>query len=229
MEIFDLSVLRAVLALTMLGTASFLDLKNREVHDYLWVLFGGVAGILILLEDHMGTFLLRLGYSLIIAPIAVILWRIGFFGGADSLGLIVLSGLAPLLSFSNGIVTPLTVLTNAAILSLTVPIMNIIKNLMAIINHEKIFANFDEPTPKKIVAIFLGHKAKQPTHSFSIEKYNGKKKRFDFSLHHSENTEYCTKPNTWVTPGIPFLLYIAGGFVLQLVVGDVILNFLTGF
>lgn len=229
MEVFDLSILRAVLAMTMLGTASFLDLKNREVHDYLWILFGGIAGILILLEDSMDTFLLRLGYSLIIAPIAVILWRIGFFGGADSLGLIVLAGLAPLLSLSNGIVTPLTVLTNAAILSLTAPMMNTLKNLMAIINHEKIFANFDEPMPKKIVAFFLGHKAKQPAHSFSIEKYNGLNKRFDFSLHHSEKAEYCTKPNTWVTPGIPFLLYIAGGFVLQLFVGDVILNFLTDF
>ncbi len=47
-------------------------------------------------------------------------------------------------------------------------------------------------------------------------------------MHHAENQEFCNTPNTWITPGIPYLLLITGGFVIQLLFGDVILDRLLG-
>jgi len=49
-------------------------------------------------------------------------------------------------------------------------------------------------------------------------------KEFDLAFQHAENQEFCTKPNTWITPGIPYLLLITGGFILQLFYGDILLS-----
>jgi len=43
-------------------------------------------------------------------------------------------------------------------------------------------------------------------------------------MHHAENENFATKPNTWITPGIPYLLLIIAGFVIQLLFGDLIVN-----
>ena len=72
--------------------------------------------------------------------------------------------------------------------------------------------------------MFLGYRSKNPKYSFSLETQVGKKKRLNIALHHSDTAEYCTTPDTWVTPGLPFMIFILGGFVLQLLFGDVILG-----
>ena len=89
---------------------------------------------------------------------------------------------------------------------------------------EDIFHDFDETTSKKIFAMFLGYRSKNPKYSFSLETQVGKKKRLNIALHNSDTAEYCTTPDTWVTPGLPFMIFILGGFVIQLLFGDVILS-----
>ena len=75
--------------------------------------------------------------------------------------------------------------------------------------------------------MFLGYRANKPKFRFSIERIDGSNKKLDFSIHHAEHEDFCKTPNTWVSPGIPFLVYITGGFILQLLFGDIILNSLT--
>jgi len=87
-----------------------------------------------------------------------------------------------------------------------------------------IFHDFDETKSKKIFAMFLGYRSKNPKYSFSLEKQVGKKKRLNIALHNSDTAEYCTTPDTWVTPGLPFMIFILGGFIIQLLFGDVILG-----
>jgi preflagellin peptidase FlaK len=227
--LLDIYNLRILLALIMLGIAATIDIWKREINDFLWVTFGVIAIILIFIEPNLFDTLKNIGISLIIAPIALILWRIGIFGGADALALIVLATLAPQLSLSENIITPFTTLTNAAIIS-TIPIFsNLIRNLSAIANHTDIFEGFEETKLKKISATFLGYRAKKPKYSFSIEKKLGNYKKLDFSLHHAENAEFCNTPDTWVTPGMPYILFITAGFVVQLIFGDVILNLIWSF
>ncbi|HSB57869.1 MAG TPA: A24 family peptidase C-terminal domain-containing protein [Nitrosopumilaceae archaeon] len=221
---FDISSIRILFALVMLSIATTIDVWKREINDVLWIIFGAVAVVLVFFEPNITSSLVTIGMSLIIAPVALLIWRIGIFGGADALGLIVLSALAPQLSFSGTIVTPLTTLTNAAIISITPIFFNLIRNIVAMLRHEDIFDGFKETRLKKITALFLGYRAKNPKYSFSIENLNGNHKMFDFSLHHAENTEFCNEPNTWVTPGIPYILYISAGFLVQLFIGDIIFN-----
>ncbi|WP_296360568.1 A24 family peptidase C-terminal domain-containing protein [Ralstonia sp.] len=102
-----------------------------------------------------------------------------------------------------------------------------LRNISSIIRHENIFDGFNETKYRKILACIYGYKAKQPKYGFSIERKRGKLKKFSFKAHHAENENFSTKPNTWITPGIPYLLLIIAGFVIQLLLGDLIMNGLS--
>lgn len=221
---FEISNIRILSALIMLSIATTIDIWKREINDILWIVFGAISIVLIFFEPSITNSIINIGISLIIAPIALLIWRFGIFGGADALGLIVLAALAPQLSLSGNTVTPFTTLTNAIIISITPIFLNLIRNLIAISRRKNIFEGFEETRLKKIFAVFLGYRDKYPKYSFAIEKIEGNRKKIDFSFHHAENTEFCDKSDTWVTPGIPYILYITVGFVVQLLFGDIIFN-----
>ncbi len=224
----DIFYIRVLFALVMLGSATIIDIRKREISDLMWIVFGAVSVVLLFFEPNILEAAFNVGFALIVAPIVLVLWRFGLFGGADALGLIVLSALAPMATFSDSIISPFSIVVNSALLSVSPMIFNFIRNSILILRKEDIFHDFDETTSKKIFAMFLGYKAKNPKYSFSLETQVGKKKRLNIALHHSDTAEYCTTPNTWVTPGLPFMIFILGGFILQLLFGDVILN-LIGF
>ena len=222
----DILQIRILFALTMLGLATIIDIRSREISDLMWVIFGAVSVVLLFFEPNLLEAAFGVGFSLIVAPLVLILWRFGLFGGADALGLIVLSALAPMATFSDSPVSPFTILVNSALLSVSPMIVNFVRNSILILKKENIFLDFDEPKSKKILAMFLGYRSKNPKYSFSLETRVGKKKRLNIALHHSDTAEYCTTPDTWVTPGLPYMIFIFGGFIIQLLFGDVILGFI---
>lgn len=213
------------LALTMLIVGSIIDIWKREIHDYYWIVFGSIGFLMIFINPNVLPYLLNIGIALIIAPFALLFWRIGLFGGADAFALIALAVIAPMATLSENPVTPLTTLSNIAVLFIIPFIVNIVRNSIAILRHEDIFEGFEESTFKKICAMLIGYKSKNPKFCFSIEKIEKGKKKMNLTLHHAENEEYCTKPNTWITPGIPYILLITGGFIIQLLYGDILLSF----
>lgn len=222
-----IDVARIILSLSMLGYATYSDLKNRAIHDLLWIVFGGISVILIFFTPDMPHLLVNIGISLIIAPVVILIWRLGFFGGADAFGLIVLAALAPEFSTSNGMITPFTTLTNSAILSVIPIFLNISRNIVALARHENIFQGFESENKRnKIFALFIGYRTKNPKFSFSIEKRNGSDKKLDFTLKNADSAEFCMSHDTWVTPGIPYMIYVSSGFVVQLAYGDIIFNLL---
>ena len=211
----------------MLIAASVLDVWKREIHDILWIIFGAIAIILFFVGPLSDQVMTEIVFSLIIAPIAFVLWRMGFFGGADAFSLIVLAALTPQLTLTENFVTPLTTLTNAALLSIVILLVNFIRNLIAILNHTDVFAGFDENKFRKICAMFLGYRSANPKYGFSIEKSDGVHKKLDFAIHHAERAEFCKTKDTWVTPGIPFMIYITAGFIVQIIFGDIVINVIT--
>ncbi|KFM20042.1 Preflagellin peptidase protein [Marine Group I thaumarchaeote SCGC AAA799-P11] len=207
----------------MLAIGGFFDIWKREVHDYVWVIFGSAGAMLLLFEPFQMTALYSTLFALIIAPVAIIIWRMGLFGGADAFALIALAIIAPQITFSENMVTPFTTLSNAAILFIIPLLVNVIRNIISELRGENIFEGFEESTSKKILASVLGYRSKNPKYGFLIEKTEGSVKKIVLSFHHVDNEKFSQKSNTWVTPGIPYLLMIAGGFLIQLVYGDVIL------
>jgi len=221
---FDIFQIRILFAIVMLSSATIIDIRKREISDLMWVIFGAVSVILLLFEQDIIQAAFGVGFSLIVAPIVLILWRFGLFGGADALGLIVLAALAPMATLTDSVVSPFSVVVNSALLSITPMVVNFARNSFRILRKEDIFRDFDETTSKKIFAMFLGYKSKNPKYSFSLETKIGKKKRLNIALHNSDTAEFCSTPNTWVTPGLPFMIFILGGFLLQLIFGDIILG-----
>ncbi|MBS3922235.1 MAG: prepilin peptidase [Nitrosarchaeum sp.] len=209
----------------MLIAGSIIDIWKREIHDYYWMGFGVVGFLLIFINTNVFPYLINIGIALIIAPFVIFIWRIGLFGGADAFALIALAVIAPMATISENPVTPFTTLSNAAVLFIIPFIINITRNSISIIRHENIFEGFEEKKLKKICAMLIGYRAKNPKFCFSIEKTEKGKKKLNLTMHHAENEEYCTTPNTWITPGIPYLLLITGGFIMQILFGDLILSY----
>ena len=90
--------LRPLLVLTMLGYASYRDLRTREVNDAVWLIFGALGLILDSYETLTG---IMDPFSLVLPVVFVIIFSIvsgylGLFGGADLLALVVLGILQPL-------------------------------------------------------------------------------------------------------------------------------------
>ena len=226
---FDINLLRITLAIGMLGYASYTDVTKREISDFVWVIFGAVSVVLLIFEPNLSDALINIGFSLIVAPMVLIIWRIGFFGGADAFAIIVLAALVPQITLTDGMITPFTILTNAVLISIIPLFLNLFRNVIEITRKNDIFEGFNEPTGKKITAMFLGYKAKNPKYGFSIEKKAGKTKKLNLVLHHAEYAEFCSTPNTWITPGVPYMLFILAGFIAQLLFGDVIFNFFSSF
>ena len=225
-SLIELNQLRIILALGMLGYASYTDVVKREISDYVWVVFGVLAAVMLIFEPNLTESLVNIGISLIVAPVAIIIWRIGLFGGADAFAIIVLAALVPQITLSEGTVTPFTILTNAVLISISPLFFNFFRNIIELAKKNNIFEGFNEPASKRIMAMFLGYRAKNPRYGFSIEKKAGKHKKLNLVLHHAEYAEFCNTPNTWITPGVPYLLFITAGFIVQLLYGDVIFSFL---
>ncbi len=222
LELASLDGIRIVLALVMLGIACASDIKKREISDVIWIVFGAIAVCLIPFSGELLDVLLKIGIAMIIAPIAIIVWRFGLFGGADAFALIVLAGLVPNTTLTDGTITPFTILTNAVLFSIIPMLVNVTRNGILLAKKRDIFEGFEETKKRKILAMFIGYRAANPKFGFSIEKKMGKKKRLNLSIQHAEYAEFCDKKDTWITPGVPYMIFIAAGFVVQLIYGDII-------
>ncbi len=223
--LIEFESIRIISAVIMLGIASFYDIWKREIHDVLWIGFGAFSVVLLVFDPNFSESSTSILISLIIAPFAIFLWRTGMFGGADAFALIVLAGLAPMMTLTNGPITPLTTISNGALLFVFPLIANVIRNVISIIRNEDIFEGFNETKFKKSVAMIIGYRAKDPNYGFAIERTEGDQKKLNIVFHNAETTEFCSSKNTWITPGIPYILLITGGFIIQLVYGDILMNF----
>lgn len=218
----SIDFIRVTIALVMLGIATSSDIKKREISDIVWIIFGAAGAIMLIFSVDITEDLFRVGIALIVAPIALIIWRVGLFGGADAFALIALAVIAPGMTVLGGTVTPFTTLTNAVLLSIVPMLVNAVRNTILLASKRNIFDGFEETKARKIFAMFIGYRAANPKFGFSIERMQGKKKKLKLSIQHAESTQFCEKKDTWITPGIPYMIFIAAGFVVQLVFGDIL-------
>jgi archaeal preflagellin peptidase FlaK len=214
----------------MLLFTSYSDMKKREVEDKVWIVFGGGGVVLQVYEIYSHeTGIVALALSLVLATvIGMGLFFFGFYGGADGKALIVLGILVPVFTPRIGLysIAPLIVLTNGVLLSILLPVVILFLNVSRLLRRQRIFDGFQEPWYRKAVACFLGYKqtGKPREFQFSMEKEtnseNPEAKKFQFSM---MQEDFETKGNTWVTPGIPLLVFFTAGYFVMLVYGDVVI------
>jgi preflagellin peptidase FlaK len=243
-----IEILKILFTMPFLLYSCYTDLKARRVSNQLWKFMLVSGSVFVIYEIFTGgiPYLKALFLSGVIVFVTIyILFQLGAFGGGDAKGLIVLSILFPLypiFQFS-GETYPLlgrpliglftfTVLGNALLLTILVPLGMFCYNLL----------HFSPEMLKKPLYMFIGYRTevsslKNKEHLALLEKLEiderGSVKRrlartgLDFDANHKpELEEYVKKgligKDIWVTPGLPFMLSITGGFITAVVFGDLI-------
>lgn len=186
--------------------------------------------------------------GILVSVTIYILFQLGAFGGGDAKGLMVLSVLFPLYPVFNfsGEIFPLlglpiigiftfSVLENALLLTTLVPIGMFCYNLL----------HFSPEMIKKPHYMFIGYRTEISSlkhkkylgllEKFELDETGSLKRRFsraglNFDANEkSELEEYLKKgligKDVWVTPGLPFMISITGGFITAIIFGDLIFYF----
>jgi archaeal preflagellin peptidase FlaK len=226
----DFELVRVAIALAMFGCSCYFDLRNRSVSDLLWIIFAVAAGVVYIFDfpSSWNEGLAIITSMALAAGISYGIYRSGLFGGADMLALITFSAIVPLYNFGPIVslnasssfhpFAPLIVLTNGVIFSVVQVLANLARNA---VHREGLFEGLQhEPTSRKIIAVLIGHRSANPKYAFPIERVVRGKRKFDFGLMPAETAEYETRKDVWVTSATPFLIFLAAGFVMMLIAGD---------
>lgn len=220
-----------IIILLTLIYASYLDLKKREIDDWVWIV-SVVVGFPIMLYEQLIIQGAAYVYLLIVSIVLTIVLAIGFYkaglyGGADAKALITIALLLPL-AFDGVRIhpfLPISTLLNGLIASLSIPLVMLPLNLYKIlIKKENLFEGIDEHAVRKAVALLLGTKIKNPEkHKFwgpmEWQTEDGRR-RFNFSPSIDSFWSQLSS-GEWATPSIPLVVFITVGFVIDLFFGDI--------
>jgi len=240
----------------MLGYSSWVDLKTREIYDMVWLVFGGLGLIIALYEVYSGGltlvwFLIVVGASSIIS---LGLGYLGLFGGADVLAFIALSVLHPFpprgVESFLGIVSPLfplTLFSNSALSGASYSLVLLLRNLGASLQGRPLFSGLDEESSwRKLVVLITGTKmevesVRGPPFQYPLEmpgtdERPGRRlilmpdiQDDDSAVEVFRTIKESGVESVWVSNTLPFLVYIAIGYIISLTLGDISLAFLRTF
>lgn len=243
-----IEVLKILFIMPFLFYSCYSDLKSRRVSDKVWKYMLGSGSLFIIYDLLMGgiPYLKALFFSGVIVYVSVyVLCELGFLGGGDAKGLLVLSTLFPLYPVVDflgktypllgkpiiGLFT-LTVLENATMLTILVPLGMFCYNLL----------HYSPEMLKNPFYMFIGYRTeisslKNKEHlalleEFEVDEKGKLSKKFaraglDFDANQNSELEKYVKKGligkeVWVTPGLPFMLSITGGFITAVILGDFI-------
>jgi preflagellin peptidase FlaK len=232
-------------SLTILIVASVYDLYKREVPNRLWILSLPFAAILTILNIWFEPSQLTMTIISITVTsmIALLIFYLGLFGGADAKALIVLAiahPLAPptLMSFP---LLPITTLNNSLLLMVCIIPFTVLRNMYwKFTSRKSLFHELErEPLFKKIGALFLAVK----TPKRSLKPYhvlaetanisnNSSQKQLDLFQQIPEADliiDETVSEDVFIMMSLPMLPFITLAYLLTLIQGDLILQLLTLF
>ena len=241
---------------TFLIYSSWSDLKTREVPDRVWMIFYPVGIMLtatrLVVQANAWTLILISLFSTIL--ISLLLPYLGFWGGADGKGLICLALMNPLIPTLgrnlSGIIDPffpLVVFSNAYVASFASIIYPIQRNL-SMSRRDILFEGFEhESFLHKLTAFLTGYKVsieelEAKPHLFLMESVHRQKStptrrfKFDPTVNSDRTRELAeireaglglTSDGIWVSPGLPFLIFVTLGLILTLLFGDIVWSFVS--
>ena len=231
-----LDLVRLIVGITILGYASYTDIKTRRAANILWIIMGVIGVILILIQFFTTRFTNI--YYLIFIPIMIALMYGLFqlrliFGGADAKALMALAILLPVQPLIEQF--PLwgrsimpgswTIFSNSVAIFLVIPLSLLLYNLIK--------RNVEFPY------CFLGYKmsvekAKQ-TFVWPLETIQDGKRKFaympkDYDAD-DELIEFEKQGITeiWVTPKIPFMIPLFVGYIVTFILGDILFSIMQSF
>lgn len=208
----------------MFAAAAFFDVKERKIHDIIWLVCDGAGAILyaVDLPDIIDVVSMTVGVTL-----ASTFWFFRLYAGADTLALISLSVILPTY---HGFIIPLSMVVIATTISV---IYGIIYNIAAnsrtfLLDNKKIFEEFDEPLYRRIAAFFLIHKrSKNEKFSFPAERIVSGRRKFRFRY---DPDDEFSKDEAYVSLAMPLTLFFLIGLAcLAIIIISFDLSFGTCF
>jgi preflagellin peptidase FlaK len=206
----EIELIRVLVAFTMLGAASYYDVRSREINDLLWVVFGA-AGAFLYVFDAFSFSITTAIWAGLTLFVAFLCWMLRLCGDADVLALVTLSVILP---SHEQVPATIVVLVIASAIAFSYALTNnVYKNLKSLITNRELFADMDEPFYKKLVAFFIIH-ARNRKFEFSAETMIDGKRKFVFR--HEPNSETFGNSNyvTTALPLMPFLLISLVFFIM---------------
>jgi len=223
---FDFTLMKFLVFLGFLSFASIRDVRSRYISDIVWIVAGFVLVPILFFEVIIGRFdpFAIILSAIFAAAIAYPLNRIGFLGGADVFALVLLALYMPTLESKQLLSLPvIAVIANASILSLTEVCANFSRNISMLLQSKNIFHGFEgEPTHRKIVALFLGYRSQEVKGLFlPMENTENGRRHFNFVIGRA-SSDFARGNDIWVTPALPFIVYITAGYIFLFLIGDLL-------
>jgi len=244
---FEMDIYRLVFSLLILAYACYSDARKRSVTNIVWLVMVGVgiafAGYGAVVQG-MSFLILPIFSATITGAVSYIFFRLGFFGAADAKALIciallfptqpgftILSHNFPILGAYVPVAFPfaLTVLLNAAVLALAVPISLFFRNL-----HSLGLREFKGNAAMCFVAYRVNidrlrsDRFARLTHTYEeIDGHLTRRYSLGGTPLNSDTVQLLTAyhreekvaAEVWVTPELPFILFIALGFLASCLIG----------
>lgn len=256
-DVFTLDLAGVLASFTFLIYSSWSDIVSREVSDRVWLIFYPIGLVLTAarLIVQTDSWLLILVSIITAVVIALLLPSLGLWGGADGKGFICLALMNPLIPALGGnlfhIVDPLfplVVFSNAYVASLASMLYPIQRNLRTLQRH-KLFEGMEHENHLHKVAAFLtGYQVpidelESKPHLFLLESVHRQEstisRDFEFNpridLDRSKELAEIKRAagsgllrgGIWVSPGLPFLVFVTLGLAISLLLGDIVWSFIS--
>jgi len=251
-EVWLLDLAGLLTTLSFLAYGSWRDILTREVSNRLWLVSYPVGLVLLgtRLSVQSGSWSVIAVSIMITTVLSLALALLGLWGGADAKGFICLAINNPTVPTIGGVVFssvdpffPLIVFANSYIASLASLVYVVQRNLRAA-GGNGLFDGFErESTTSKVTAFLTGYRAtvdelRSSLFLFPIEYTESEglnsRRRFRFEPRLDDNrekelveTRSATDANheseyVWVSPGLPFLVFVTAGLALSVTFGDIV-------
>lgn len=235
------TTLKLVALSLALAYASYQDIKTREVSDFVWAALAAASAPLTALEILLPSASWMLAFHTlssvaVTSLIALLLYRLDFMGGADVKCLICVSVAFPWHPLTGwgfpkfGPALPLfslSVLANAALCGIAVPVAIFAANAVRMARGENLFAGLEHEHPvKRFALLFVGVRAstsKLANTDFykPLEVVDGGRRKIVIAI--SPQGEPPPGGVSWMMPVLPFVVNISVGFITALLAGDLTL------
>jgi len=232
----SLDIARLIVGTVILGYASYTDIKTRRASNILWLIMGSIGGILLAIQyffigfDNL--------YYLLFIPVMIGLVYLLFqmrliFGGADAKALMALAILLPLqpsidqfpIWGQSFMPASWTIFSNSVVIFLFIPLSLLIFNI----------AKRNIRFPYVLIGYKMNIKKAREKFVWPLEKLvDGKSKfvympkDFDADDEYDEFEKHGIN-KIWVTPKIPFMIPLFGGFICTFVLGDILFYLMSLF
>ena len=203
----DMDVIRIVSILTMFAIVGYIDLKNREINDKWFIIFGVLAVGLIVVDYifYNGYNILEWLMLIVSIIIVYILWKISIYPTGDFFILTITIVLMPTLY---EIIPPVFIIMAMSFITLFIcqVTYNIILNLSEY-KRGKLFKGVNGSKLKKAVVFIKGHRHRAYEHHVCLLENSNKTLRYSWNEYQYIDSK--TSINKYVEYAAPLLTFVA--------------------